>query len=89
MSFISGLCWAFIGWYVFSAIKTVIGNSSKKPAVHRYFVSYSHNSGFGSCDITIDPEISSGNIIKKIKESIEKQEGMNEVVILYWRRFEV
>lgn len=51
-----------------------------------YFVSYAHKNGFGCCEMWAD---NGGFKVKEVIKAIEKKNpNENEVIILYFKRFE-
>ena len=55
--------------------------------MYKYFVSYSHERGFGNMSLTLEEKIKSHEDITLITEYI-KQEGRKQVIILNFVQFE-
>ena len=58
---------------------------------YRYFVSYSHNKGFGNALITTNTAIESSikkgvNAMKEIQETLEKVNNVSDIIILYFKK---
>lgn len=51
---------------------------------HIYFISYNHKKGFGCTEVFLEQKIKSFKDIRLIKEFIEKQDKVKEVVILFY-----
>ena len=49
---------------------------------YKYFVSYSHQKGFGCCEIALSRKIKTWKSIQEINELLEKNQNLKGVVIL-------
>lgn len=50
---------------------------------HKYFVSYSHNNGFGMIEIFTDLKVKTYDDVIKLRETIKETNGL-DVIILNW-----
>lgn len=53
---------------------------------YHYFVSYSHNHGFGNIILLLKKPIDTSDVVNEIKDYIERNSHVSDVVILNWQR---
>ena len=56
--------------------------------MYRYFVSFTHSHGFGATTLAQNVPVRSMVVVTKMKEVIERENNLTDVVILNWQRFE-
>ena len=49
---------------------------------YEYFISYAHDSGFGSANVTLDQKIDKGEILLEIAKEITKDNNFNSQVVI-------
>jgi hypothetical protein len=54
----------------------------------KYFVSYSHNGGFGNSEISGDIDIDSIKDIRKLQNHIAEHFGAEGIIILFYKELE-
>lgn len=61
-------------------------DSIEDDLIYHYFVSYSHNRGFGNIFLLLKKPIDTSDVVNEIKAYIERNSHVSDVVILNWQR---